>query len=137
MNIIELGVQLIQEKFGLDIDGETIQNALTSLLGNEGQFDIQDLVSQFMADGSLQNVVGSWLGDGGNESISVSQLTEILGSEKIGEFASQLGISDQIATEGLTDIIPQLLDKVSGGGALLENGSADLGSVMDFAKKLF
>lgn len=136
MNILEIGATLIQEKIGTSIDSQAIANALQNLLGGEGgEINIPDLISQFSGSGGLQSVVESWLGDGSNQAIGVEQITDIFGGDKISEFASQLGIGEQGAAETLSDVIPQLIDKVSSGGSLLEG--TDLGGMFDLAKKLF
>lgn len=137
MDILEIGTQLIQEKFGIDLEGGVIADALTSLLGGEGgAIDIQELISRFTAGGGIEDIVGSWLGDGGNSSISVEQIQNILGGDNIANFASQLGIDTSGAAEGLTEVIPQMIDKVSSGGSLLDNlGGAE--GVLGLAKKFF
>lgn len=137
MDIIELGTNLIQEKFGLDIDPATISSALSALTGGEGGgFDIQGLVSQFMEGGGLGDIVQSWLGDGANSAISADQIMDIFGSGKVGEFASQLGLGEGQAAEGLADIIPQMIDQASSGGSLLDS-LGGLDGVMGMAKKFF
>lgn len=136
MDIIEIGTNLIQEKFGINIDSSTISEALTTLLGGKGgEIDLQALISQFMEGGGLENIVQSWLGDGSNNLISADQIGAILGNSKITDFASKLGIDSSQATEGLSEIIPQLIDKASSGGSLLDG--LDVSSVLGMAKKFF
>lgn len=137
MNILEIGTQLIQEKFGSDISVQGITDALGNLLGaQDGGIDVQQLLSKFMGSGGLGDMVSSWLGDGANDAISMDQVKEIFGGEKITEFASKIGVGADQAAEGLSDIIPQMIDKVSSGGNLLDN-VGDLGGVLDMAKKFF
>jgi len=61
------------------------------------------------------------LGDGDNAEISGSQLEQLLGSEKIQQAASQLGTSQDDLLAGLKDAIPQVVDKSSSGGSLLDS----------------
>ena len=137
MDIIALGTQLVKDKFGIDVDAQVITNALEGLLGDQsGSINVQELISQFMANGGLQNMVTSWLGDGQNDGISIEQVTDFFGSEKIASFAAQLGVGEESAAEGLTDIVPQLIDKASSGGSLLD-GLGDAGGMLDMAKKFF
>ena len=59
-----------------------------------------------------------------------------LGSEKITEFASKPGISVKEAAGGLSEAHPQMVDKASGGGALLESiGGVE--EVLGVAKKIW
>lgn len=137
MDILAIGTDLIKKQFGIDIDSSVISEALSSLLGGKGgQIDIPGLVSQLMAGGGLEDIVQSWLGDGQNSAISADQIADFFGSGKISEFASQLGLGEGQATDGLASVIPQLLDKASSGGALL-NGLGDIGGILNMAKKFF
>lgn len=137
MDILEIGTDLIKQQFNIDIDSGTISDALSGLLGGKGgQIDIQGLVSKLMAGGGLENIVQSWLGDGENSAISADQISDFFGSGKISDFASQLGLAKGQTTEGLANIIPQLLDKASSGGSLLD-GLDDIGGMLNMAKKFF
>ncbi len=137
MDLLQIGAQLIQSKLGENLDLDTVKNALSSLTGGEdGSFDIAGLAQGFMANGGLQSQLSSWLGDGGNEGISASQVVDMLGADKVQGFASALGLGESDAAEGLSDVIPQLVDQASSGGNLLESfgGVSGLASL---AKGLF
>jgi len=69
----------------------------------------------------LGDLASSWLGDGDNADISSSQLQDLLGAEKIQEAASQLGTDQEGLLSGLKDMIPQVVDKSSSGGSLLDS----------------
>jgi uncharacterized protein YidB (DUF937 family) len=119
---------------GLDIGN--LGSALSGLLGGgQGGIDLGSLVSKFSSAG-LGNLVNSWLGDGANESISSDQITEMFGSNKISEFASKLGLSQEEAVGGLSDALPQMLDKASSGGSLLDS-IGGLSGALGAAGKLF
>lgn len=106
--------------------------ALTSLFGGgEGGFDLSALLSKIDL-GGLGNIAKSWLGDGENESVEPNQISELFGSDKVSEFASKLGLSKEEAEGGLSDALPQMVDKASSGGSLM-----DLGGVSDMLGKLF
>ena len=139
-----MGGELIQNNSddattGLDVGD--IAGALSGLLGNsEGGLDLGSLVSNLSENG-LGEVVGSWLGDGENASISLDQVKDLLGSDKISEFASQLGLSEESAAGALADALPQVVDKATSGensmiGDLLAQvGGA--GGMMDMVGKMF
>jgi uncharacterized protein YidB (DUF937 family) len=137
MDIMQLASQLIQEKFGDNLNIDTIQDAFANLVGGEGgQLDLGNLVSSMMGDGGLGSIVNSWLGDGENAGISVDQLGNLFADNKISEFASSLNIDSAAASAGLTDILPQLIDKSSSGGSLLD-AAGGLDGLVGMAKKLF
>lgn len=137
MDLLQLGTQLLQSKLGQNADSNAIQGALESLVGgSNGNLDIAGLAQQFMSNGGLQSQLASWLGDGANDSVSGSQIAELLGSDKVAGFASALGLGEQEAAEGLSDVLPQLVDKASSGGELLEQfGGVD--GLANLAKKFF
>lgn len=137
MNIKNLAVQLLMSKMGSKGDAGTAESALSGLIGRGRDFDIGDLVGQFTGSGGeLADKAKSWLGDGANESISPSQLQEVIGSDKISAFAEKLGVSRDEASGSLSDLLPQLIDKSSRGGNLLESvGSA--GGLASLASKFF
>ncbi len=116
MEILQRGSELIQNNSddattGLDIGN--IENALSSLLGNkEGGLDLGALVGG-LSNSGLGDIVTSWLGSGTNASISVEQITELIGSDKISAFASQLGISQESAAGALSDALPEVIDEAS------------------------
>ncbi len=133
--ILAIGAQAFMQKSGNSMEQDTLVSALGALLGGSDGLDLGDLISKFQ-NGGLADVVSSWLGDGSNEAISGNQIADMLGGDSISAFASQLGISEGDAIEGLSDAIPQMIDKASSGGALLDS-IGGLDGVMDMAGKLF
>ena len=91
MDLLKVGGSLIQgnsDDATTGLDTGDIANALGGLLGNsEGGLDLGSLVSGLSGNG-LGEIVGSWLGGGENASISPDQVTDLLGADKISEFAS-------------------------------------------------
>lgn len=133
-DIINMGTEMFKEKLGdqaADLDSSSITDALSGLVGEEGGLDLGSIISNFTSGeegGGLGSIVSSWLGNGENASIDGSQLTELLGNENISAFAQKLGIDTDTALSGLTDAIPNIVDKSSEGGSLI---SSMLGNVMD------
>ena len=60
----------------------------------------------------------------------------MLGADKIGEFASKLGLSNEEAAGGLSEALPQMVDKASSGGSLLDSIGGVSGAI-SMASKLF
>lgn len=137
MDILQMGAELIRNKLGQDFDLDQITNGLNGLLSDaDGKINIQDLVGNLMQDGGLQGIIDSWLGDGSNAPISADQIKGIFGQEKVQSFANELGVSAGNISDSLAEAIPQMIDKSSSGGSLLDNVS-DLGSLLGSAGKLF
>jgi uncharacterized protein YidB (DUF937 family) len=133
MDLMKLGVSLLSKQFSGSVSEGQASNALSGLLGDsQGGLDIAGLVGKFAGNSELAAIVSSWLGDGENKSINLAQLKEVFGGDKLSEFAGNLGLDQESAAQGLTSILPKLVDQSSSGGLL--GGAA---SAMDFAKKLF
>ncbi|MEM6545003.1 MAG: YidB family protein [Pseudomonadota bacterium] len=139
MNIIEMGVSLLSEKLGLDLDPNAVAPALNGLLANDsGELDLAGLASKMASSGNLSAVIGSWLGDGANDAISPESIMSLFGGDKLGAFAQQLGVSSDEAASGLAATLPEMIDKASSGGSLLDlAGGAGglLGAASSFFKK--
>jgi len=137
MDIIQIATQLLSKQLGGSADSNSLTGPLTSLLGDSsGQINIADLVSKFATQGGLQNMLGSWLGDGKNASLSGQQLTDILGQDKVSNFASQLGLGESEVSSALASVIPQLIDSNSSGGSLLEQAGG-ISGLSNMAKSFF
>lgn len=121
---------------GLDLD--SLVSGLSGLTGGNsanGGFDIGSILEK-MQGGGMEELAQSWLGDGDNQAMEDSNVTDIFGSDKITEFASQLGLSNEEAIGGLRDAMPQMVDNASSGGSLLDSIGGIEGA-MNLAGKLF
>lgn len=146
MDLLNLGAKVIQgnsDDATTGIDVGSIASALGSVLGNGSEgvqetkgLDISSIIAALASSGALQKIVTSWVGSGENEAISGDQVTELLGSDKVKEFASQLGLSEDSAKGALADALLQIIDKATNedsslASSLLEqvggiNGAMDM-----------
>jgi uncharacterized protein YidB (DUF937 family) len=135
MDIMNLAKGLLAQKLGGN--SGAIDDVLGNLLGAgaEGGLDLGNLVSGLKEKG-LGDVADSWLGDGDNAEISTEQLKEVIGGEKISEAAAKLGTDEGSLLDGLKDALPQIVDKSSSGGSLLDS-LGGIGALGGIAKKLF
>ena len=144
MDLLKVGGSLIQgnsDDATTGLDTGDIANALNGLVGNgQGGLDLGALVGGLSQNG-LGEIVGSWLGNGANKSISADQITDLLGSDKISKFASRLGLSEKSAKGALADALPQVVDKAtSGEGTIMDEMLAQVGGsqgAMDMLGKMF
>lgn len=122
MDLKSLATKVLMEKIGNANSSSAAESALGELLGAGDKFDLADLVGRFTgAGGDIETKAKSWLGDGANDSISASQVQETLGADKIEAFAAKLGVGREEASKGLSEMLPQLIDKGSSGGSLLDS----------------
>ncbi|MDF1528025.1 MAG: YidB family protein [Sedimenticola sp.] len=137
MDLIKLGTELLMKKLGGSVDSNSMNTALSGLLGgSDGNINLSGLIGQFAQSGDLMGLANSWLGDGNNQSISADQIMSVLGTDKIGNFAAQLGISQSDAADSLADTLPQMIDAGSSGGNLLDMAGG-AGDLLGMAKKFF
>ena len=143
-DLVSMGTKLIQDKVGDSVDSNSIQDALSGLLSNEeGGFDLGNIMSALTGGsddgegGGLADIVSSWIGGGENKPIDSSAITDLLGGDKISEFASKLGIDTETAASGLADALPNIVDKATPEGDSLLDKVGGLGGLMDMAGKLF
>ena len=128
---MKMGAELLQKKLSGPSNGnDSIVSALTGLLGDEkGGLDLGSILGK-MQGGDLASMASSWLGGGSNDAIGGDQLRNLLGNEKVSQFASQLGVDEGSALDGLSDVLPNLVDQASPDGSILDS----LGGLSGIAK---
>lgn len=114
--------------------GELLMQALAALLAGQGAggpSGLGGLVQQFER-GGLGDLVASWVGTGQNLPVSGRQLEEIFGSDVIGRFAQQLGLPQGQAADELSQLLPQVIDRMTPEGRLPESdgGFEDIGAIL-------
>ena len=142
--LLKMGADIIQgnsDDATTGLDADSITNALGSLLGGENGLDLSSIVSNMTNGEGLSEIVGSWLGNGENMPISMDSITDLLGSDKISEFASSLGLSEESAKGALADALPNLIDQAtSGENSLVDTMLEKIGGAegaMDMLGKMF
>lgn len=127
MSLIETAASLFKDQLGAqgsNLDLGNIMAGLKNLLPTKGgDIDLGNLVTQFMGEGGgLADMAKSWLGNGANANMSGSQIMSVLGSANVSSFAEKLGLNSETAADGLSNMIPSLIDKSSDGGSLISSG---------------
>ncbi len=137
MDLMSMATGMIQEQLGDSVDSSNISEGLGALFNNEnGEMDIGGLVANMTANGGLSSIVGSWLGDGDNDAIDMDAVSQMFDTDKLGAFASSLGLNMESASSLLSDTLPNIVDQASSGGNLLDS-IGGLDGALDFAKKFF
>jgi uncharacterized protein YidB (DUF937 family) len=78
---------------------------------------------QSFHDKGLGGLMTSWVGTGQNLPISADQIQHVLGSEQVKELAAKAGISPDIASNALSQLLPTLVDKLTPNGQLPQHSS--------------
>ncbi len=122
MDLLKLGTQLFLSKMGSssNLDSNLVTSALGKLLptDNNNDLDLGSLLGMVQG-GGLASLAASWLGSGSNDGISIGQITSLLGDDKVQDFASELNLDKDQAADGLSGMIPDLIDKNSPSGNLV------------------
>lgn len=137
MDIAQMGAELLKKQLGNNGGQSTdaIAGVLQKLVGNGDQLDIGGMLAA-LQNGGLASIAASWLGDGANESISSDQVRQVVGDAKISQAAAELGTDEDTLLGGLSEALPQMIDKSSSGGSLLD-AVGGLDGALNMAKKLF
>lgn len=97
-----------------------------AMLSNGGQFGgLQGLIQQFQRAG-LDGQMNSWISSGQNLPISPDQLTQVLGSGQLQQLAQQAGMDTQTFSSGLSQVLPQMIDKLTPQGQAPSGGFDDV-----------
>lgn len=119
-----------------------IGNVLSSVMGNNQNQNgglaggLGNLLSAMTQNG-MGNQAASWQGTGENLPIDSNQLTQILGSlgggsgsEILEKIAGSAGLNPNEAAGHLSELLPNLVDKLTPNGQLPNQSNLDLGSIM-------
>jgi uncharacterized protein YidB (DUF937 family) len=107
-----------------------LASALGGLLSSDGELGgLSGLADRFQQAG-LGHVIGSWIGRGENLPISADQISNVLGSDTIGQIANQLGIDPAQASDRLSQLLPGLIDRLTPHGVMPEGGLGDTSDLM-------
>ena len=117
---------------GKDKKQNDLLAGVMGLIGGQGGLD--KLISQFTSKG-LGDVVGSWVSTGKNLPVSGDQLQNVLGKDTITGLASKLGMDSNALTSQLSNILPDVVDKLTPNGKIPEGDIMSKG--MDMLGGLF
>ena len=90
---------------------------LLSMLASGKFGGFEGFLKQFNNNG-MQNQLASWISTRPNETISSTQVEQALGPDGVQEIAEKAGVDQTQAAQGLADIIPQLVDKMTPTGTM-------------------
>lgn len=82
-----------------------------------GPGGLSTLVQQFQNAG-LGHLVQSWISTGPNQPISAQQIEQALGSEKVRQIATRIGLDPNVVSQKLSTILPQIVNHLTPNGQL-------------------
>ncbi|MFZ0479860.1 MAG: YidB family protein [Terriglobales bacterium] len=76
---------------------------------------LEGLVQSFH-DKGLSAVASSWVGNGENQPISADQVHQVLGSEQVQALAAKAGISPDMASSAIAQLLPRIVNHLTPSG---------------------
>ena len=99
--------------------------AIVSLISSRdssvgGSGGLGGIVEAFQKKG-LGDMVASWISTGPNPPVSAAQVTDVLGSDVIGQFAAKAGVPHAEAGGLLASLLPTVIDHLTPNGTVPES----------------
>ena len=113
---------------GLGGGSNPVASTILEMINNQPG-GLSGLVQRFHEKG-LGELVNSWISTGQNLPASSEQIQHVLGNEQVQQFAAKAGISPDLASSKLAELLPMIVDKLTPNGQIPQQGSA-LQSGMD------
>ena len=106
-----------------------VMGALAGLLSTRdtsvgGSGGLAGIVNAFQKKG-LGDMVSSWISTGPNPPVTAGQLTDVLGTDVLGQFAAKAGVSHGEAGGLLASLLPTVIDQLTPQGNVPEADSLE------------
>jgi len=85
--------------------------------GGGGMGGLGGLLQQFQRAG-FGDQANSWVGTGQNLPISPDAISQVFGNDALSQIARQAGISEAEASQGLSQLLPEVVDRFTPDGAV-------------------
>jgi uncharacterized protein YidB (DUF937 family) len=95
--------------------GAEMVSVASQLIAKHG--GVSGIVSQLQQQG-LGATVNSWIGTGPNQPISADQVHQAFGPDLIRELAAKTGMTPQELAQKLSQVLPQVVDKLTPDGSV-------------------
>lgn len=102
----------------------------------QSQGGLAGLVQKFNAAG-LSSQAASWVSTGKNMPVSADEIMKALGAGAVGGIGSKIGLSGQDAASALSQMLPQVVDKLTPKGAIEAGGGDLMGQLGSLAGAIF
>jgi uncharacterized protein YidB (DUF937 family) len=107
----------LQSKLTATLGGDQNKSLLNVVFAQTG--GLQGLASRFNTSG-MAEVFNSWVAVGENGGIKPEQIEAVLGNQAVQQIAQKLGIDTTKAAATLSQLLPQVVDKLTPNGNLEE-----------------
>ncbi len=107
----------------LNVGKEKLEGLVASLALDEKKAQLDGIIGSLKEKG-LKDTVASWVGTGENQPINPDKIKEALGVHRIEELAAQAKMKASEVPQALSNLLPQIIDKLTPDGKEPENGIA-------------
>ena len=101
--------------FGARDRNNPVLESVLKMVNDPQSGGLEGLVQSFR-DKGLEGLVNSWVSTGQNLPISADQIQQALGSDRLGQLAGNLGLSNADLSSKLAEILPNVVDKLTPNG---------------------
>lgn len=120
--MLEKILGMVLGKAGKGAQGNLLAALLPMLTGGGGGgggLDLGSILGQLQG-GASGSKVDSWMSSGANERLSAREVRQTIDPSALEALARQAGVSKRQAADGLGKLLPDVVDKLSPNGSLLE-----------------
>ena len=114
----------VQSMLGSGTSNDPLMAIIGSLLSGSGSGGLAKLIQQFQHAG-LGEQAQSWVGTGQNMPISLNQLMQVFGADRMQQMAASAGMEQQQFGGRLAEMLPQVVDRLTPEGQLPAGGIDD------------
>jgi uncharacterized protein YidB (DUF937 family) len=111
----------------------SVLDSIIGMITNQESGGLEGLLQAFK-DKGLGEIVSSWVSRGQNLPISPEQIVQALGKGQVKQVAKDTGLSHGDAANALSQLLPQVVDKLTPKGTI--DPSTLTGSGLEALKKL-
>ena len=114
-------------------DQGSLLDSVIGMITNPQSGGLEGLLQAFK-DKRLGDIVSSWVSRGQNLPVSPEQIQQALGTGQVKQIAKGAGMSRGAAADALSQLLPQVIDKLTPKGTI--ESSSLTGSGLEALKKL-
>jgi uncharacterized protein YidB (DUF937 family) len=108
---------------------QAVVDLLSGVIGDQSTGGLGGLLQKFK-DHGLHDIVSSWVGTGQNLPVSPDQIQKVLGGGMLQGMAEKLGLSSDVLSGHLSQLLPQMVDHLTPNGAVPEHSAVESGLSM-------
>ena len=94
-----------------------MMDVITHLINDPATGGVQGLLKSFK-DKGLGDIAASWVGSGPNQPITVAQIQQVIGTDRLASISQKFGLSPDTVAAGLAEMLPHVIDHLSPNGQL-------------------